>query len=119
MPVPRHRDDDAYFAPLRDLDIGEAKLYLGLVHHTDGVEGARRRLATARKYITGFGIATECGFGRRPPRPSQNSCGFIVKSRRRWREVEKPQGVSGSSETSGIMVLCRPPYAGALLREGF
>jgi hypothetical protein len=66
MPVPRNRNDDAYFAPLSDLDIGEAKLYLGLVHHTDGGEGARRRLGTARKYITGFGIATECGFGRRP-----------------------------------------------------
>ena len=66
MPVPRHRDDDPYFAPLSDLDVGEAKLYLGLVHHTDGVAGARRRLATARKYITGCGIATECGFGGRP-----------------------------------------------------
>jgi len=66
MPVPRNRDDDTYFAPLSDLDVGEAKLYLGLVHHTDGVAGARRRLATARKYVTGCGIATECGFGGRP-----------------------------------------------------
>lgn len=67
MPVPRNRDDTAYSAPLKDLDIGEAKLYLGLVHHTDGVEGALRRLHTARQYISGLGIATECGFGRRPP----------------------------------------------------
>jgi methionine synthase II (cobalamin-independent) len=67
MPVPRHRDDEAYFAPLHDLHIGEAKLYLGLIHHTDGVAGARRRLAVSQKYATAFGIATECGFGRRPP----------------------------------------------------
>ncbi|MGH7964261.1 MAG: hypothetical protein ACRERD_20965 [Candidatus Binatia bacterium] len=66
IPVPRNRDDDAYFAPLHDLAIGDAKLYVGLIHHTDGVEGARKRLAAARKYCSGFGIATECGFGRRP-----------------------------------------------------
>ncbi len=31
-----------------------------------GTPSERRRLATAQKYVTGFGIATECGFGRRP-----------------------------------------------------
>jgi len=66
MPVPRNRNDAAYFAPLKDLEIGDAKLYLGLVHHTDGVEGALRRVRTARQYVSGFGVATECGFGRRP-----------------------------------------------------
>jgi len=40
---------------------------LGLVHYTDGVGGTRRRLATAEKYVKNFAIATECGFGRRPP----------------------------------------------------
>ena len=67
VPVPRGRDDDAYFQPLADLDIGAAKLFIGLVHHTDGVDGGLRRLATAKKYAAGFGIATECGLGRRPP----------------------------------------------------
>lgn len=67
MPVPRNRHDDAYFAPLADLSIGTTKLFLGLVHHTDGVEGTLRRLATAQQHARGFGIATECGFGRRPP----------------------------------------------------
>jgi methionine synthase II (cobalamin-independent) len=67
LPVPRNRDDAAYFAPLQDLNIGEAKLYLGLIHHTDGVEGALRRVRTARQSASGFGVATECGFGRRPP----------------------------------------------------
>lgn len=66
LPVPRNRTDAAYFVPLKDLDIGDAKLYLGLVHQTDGVEGTLRRISTARQYISGFGVATECGLGRRP-----------------------------------------------------
>jgi hypothetical protein len=66
MPVPRNRDDEAHFAPLKDLAIGEAKLYLGLIHHTDGIAGSLRRVATARKYVSGFGVATECGLSRRP-----------------------------------------------------
>ena len=68
LPVPRDRDDDAYFSPLQALDISaDTQLYLGLVHHTDGLEGGRRRMATAERHVTGFGIATECGLGRRPP----------------------------------------------------
>lgn len=67
LPVPRERDDDAYFEPLRDLALKpESELILGLVHYTDGVEGARRRMATAEKIVTDFAIATECGFGRCP-----------------------------------------------------
>jgi hypothetical protein len=66
IPVPRDRNDDAYFAPLRKLKTGDARIYLGLVHYTDGVEGTKNRLATAKKYLADFGIATECGFGRRP-----------------------------------------------------
>jgi hypothetical protein len=66
MPVPRDRSDDAYFAPLKQLAIApETMVCLGLVHHTDGVEGTRRRLATAERYIDRFVVATECGFGRR------------------------------------------------------
>ncbi len=65
MPVPRDRTDDAYFEPLGDLDIGEGKLFLGLVHHTDGLEGTNRRIATAKRHIEDFGISTECGWGRR------------------------------------------------------
>lgn len=67
MPVPRNRTDDAYFAPLRNLHLHpETELYLGLVHFTDGVEGARKRIAAAQRAVAEFGIATECGLGRRP-----------------------------------------------------
>jgi len=69
MPVPRNRADDAYFAPLNALKLRPAtELCLGLVHLTDGIEGTKRRLATAKKYVSNFSIATECGFGRRDPR---------------------------------------------------
>lgn len=65
MPVPVARDDDAYFAPLDDLALApETELYLGLVHHEDGIAGARRRIAAAARHHAGFGIAAECGFGR-------------------------------------------------------
>jgi hypothetical protein len=68
MPVPRDRSDDAYFAPLKALKLKQqTKLALGLVHHTDGVEGSRRRLAAAERVVKDFAIATECGFGRRRP----------------------------------------------------
>jgi hypothetical protein len=69
MPVPRNRADDAYFEPLRQLQLQpRTELALGLVHYTDGVEGTKKRLATARKYVRNFSVATECGFGRRDPR---------------------------------------------------
>lgn len=67
FPVPRDRDDDAYFAPLRGLQIdAETEVILGLVHHTDGEAGTRRRMAAADRALPqGYGIATECGWGRR------------------------------------------------------
>jgi hypothetical protein len=66
MPVPRERGDDAYFAPLANLALGaETELYLGLVHRTGGRQGTDRRLAAASRVIGEFGIATECGLGRR------------------------------------------------------
>jgi hypothetical protein len=68
LPVPRDRDDVAYFAPLADLALhDDTELYLGLVHFTDGVEGTERRVAAASSVVSSFGVATECGMGRRPP----------------------------------------------------
>jgi hypothetical protein len=67
MPVPRNRSDDAYFVPLQNLKLRpETTVALGLVHHTDGITGTRKRVATAEKYLSEFAISTECGFGRRP-----------------------------------------------------
>jgi hypothetical protein len=73
MPVPVDRADDAYFKPLQEMKLAhETKLFLGLVHDSDGVEGTRKRIAVAAKYARGFGIAAECGFGRRPPETIPN-----------------------------------------------
>ncbi|MDB5576369.1 MAG: hypothetical protein JWR80_1545 [Bradyrhizobium sp.] len=67
-PVPVARADDAYFAPLAALDPASAtRIILGLVHDRDGVEGTRRRIATAHRHLGDFDIGTECGFGRRDP----------------------------------------------------
>ncbi|MDR6970303.1 hypothetical protein [Leifsonia shinshuensis] len=67
LPVPIERDDEAYFAPLAGVAVPErTELYLGLLHHEDGVEGARRRAEAAATAVTAFGVGTECGFGRGP-----------------------------------------------------
>ena len=67
LPVPKQRHDATFFEPLKQLRLPpETQLYLGLVHFTDQEDGARRRVAAAREALPDFGIATECGFGRRP-----------------------------------------------------
>jgi hypothetical protein len=68
LPVPRERTDAAYFAPLRGLRLPErTRLYLGLVHHDDAA-GDRSRMDRAREAVGGgFGVATECGWGRGEP----------------------------------------------------
>jgi hypothetical protein len=67
LPLPRERDDAAYFVPLHALRLPlDARLYLGLIHHADEA-GDRRRIATARTVTPRFGVATECGWGRTDP----------------------------------------------------
>jgi hypothetical protein len=67
MPVPIARDDPEYFAPLADLDRERVgRVFLGLVHVGDGVDGARRRVEAARTQLDNFGVSTECGMGRVP-----------------------------------------------------
>ena len=67
MPVPRDRDDDAFFRPLAELRLADGtELYLGLLHWTDGLEGAQRRMSAASQFVRDFGISTECGLRARP-----------------------------------------------------
>jgi methionine synthase II (cobalamin-independent) len=64
MPVPIDRADDAYFEPLSKLRLSPStELYLGVVH-ADGAEATKKRIAAASKYVSDFGIATECGIAR-------------------------------------------------------
>ena len=46
MPVPRDRSDRPYFDPLKQLELKDTELYLGLLHMNDE-EGTRQRIATA------------------------------------------------------------------------
>jgi hypothetical protein len=67
VPVPRERVDTAYFEPGRDLKLAdETEIYLGLVHLTDGEAGTLKRIAAAATVFDRFGVAAECGLGRRP-----------------------------------------------------
>ena len=59
-------EDRSFFRPLTDLEPGDARVFLGIVLPVDGVPGLRRRQATASRYISDFGVAMYCGFGRQP-----------------------------------------------------
>ena len=56
--------EDAFYAPLANLGIGDARVYLGAIHN---MATLKTRLAVARKYLPAFGLAAYCGFGRTPP----------------------------------------------------
>jgi hypothetical protein len=65
MPVPIDRTDEVYFAPFANLSLhAETEVFLGLIHHSDGVTGAEARIRSAEKFLPTFGISTECGVGR-------------------------------------------------------
>jgi len=65
VPVPPEHDDDEYFEPFKSLERPEGlEVYVGLVNVADGVEGAERRIAAAKKVFGTFGVGTPCGMGR-------------------------------------------------------
>jgi hypothetical protein len=61
MPVgPEHGPDD--YAKLASLRLApETKLFLGLIHRDDGVEGAKRRIEMASAVVQDFGVGHFCG----------------------------------------------------------
>jgi hypothetical protein len=65
MPAPR-KAGDAFFAPLQDLEIGETKVFLGIIHHTEGTDPTlfAQRARAASRYLPGFGVSGVCGYGR-------------------------------------------------------
>ena len=65
MPVPIARSDDGYFLPFKALRRPDAtEIYLGVVHAADGVEGTKKRMSVAGRFVPKFGIACECGIAR-------------------------------------------------------
>jgi hypothetical protein len=67
LPIPAGWKTETFYRPLAGLaPPASTEIYLGLVHHSDGPQASCERASLARKYLTGFGIAAECGFGREP-----------------------------------------------------
>lgn len=63
LPVPKSPVDAAYFAPLGQLELSSAELYLGLLH-PNVEEGTKKRIKAASQFARRFGLATVCGLGR-------------------------------------------------------
>jgi hypothetical protein len=66
MPALKHPQPE-FFAPLGGLEGQDVDVYLGIIHHTDGVEGFSERMEMARRYRDRFGIGSVCGYGRVDP----------------------------------------------------
>jgi hypothetical protein len=68
IPVPLVVPDESFFVPLQHLGLPpEARLCLGLIHLSDGVDGALRRIALARTSFSEFAVAARSGFAAREP----------------------------------------------------
>jgi hypothetical protein len=66
VPAPKLADS-AFFASLQDwCHPAATRLYLGLLQFNDD-SGNRARIAAARRVVSDFGVAAECGFGRTDP----------------------------------------------------
>ena len=88
IPVPRQREDEAFFAPLANLDLdARTQLYLGLVYLEDGVEGAARKMSAASKYVQAYGVAAACGLNN-PGASSRPRTQEMLEQHRRVAELE-------------------------------
>jgi hypothetical protein len=62
--LPSVRDADReFFAPLADLDVASARVFIG-VESKDGREALVRRAGAAREFLPSFGVSHYCGYGR-------------------------------------------------------
>jgi hypothetical protein len=65
LPVSVIAADQAFFEPLAELEApAQTDVYLGLLNPRDP-EGDAARIEAARKVLPEFGVATECGWGRK------------------------------------------------------
>jgi hypothetical protein len=61
--IPEHGRAD--MEPFQRLELkSDTKLFLGLINVADGIEGAKRRIADAEQFVSGFGVGSYCGLGR-------------------------------------------------------
>jgi len=65
LPVSQPDAADAFFGPLQNLALAhETQVYLGILHPKVPGEDAAR-IQRAQKFLPSFGVATECGWGRK------------------------------------------------------
>ncbi len=65
LPAARKAFDDAYYAPLEQLKVGNAKVYLGLIHDSEpDLTEFRKRRDLAKRHLAHFGHSSVCGYGR-------------------------------------------------------
>jgi len=65
MPVDRDNGrEPAYFAPLRDLSVGDASLALGVIDYENDSARIDQLVAAADSAGVPYAVATECGMGR-------------------------------------------------------
>jgi hypothetical protein len=98
--IPEHGVDD--FRPLRRLQVGrDTRIYLGVIHQSDGLEGAKRRIAAAQTSLLEFGVAAFCGLGN--PAIVDDSTGAITVGKALHEEVR----AIGSSTLARTLALHR------------
>lgn len=114
MPVPRDAGDD-YFAPLASLRLQpETELYLGVIHVEDGLDGARERIATARRHVDAFGAASDCGWGRGGSAAVQELLGL---HRELSRGVPAADSCAGFEWPDGVARIPDEPWTKADVHE--
>ncbi len=114
MPVPRDAGDD-YFAPLASLRLPpETELYLGVIHVEDGLDGARGRIATARRHVDTFGAASDCGWGRGGSAAVQELLGL---HRELSRAVPAADSSAGFEWPDGVARIPDEPWTQADVHE--
>ncbi|HTW87640.1 MAG TPA: hypothetical protein VMD75_06505 [Candidatus Binataceae bacterium] len=61
------RTEDEFYAPLKDLQVGDTRVYLGMIHNMGDLGRFRQRLLAAKKFLPNFGLSAPCGYGRENP----------------------------------------------------
>jgi hypothetical protein len=83
-------EDRTFFRPLVDLEPGDARVFLGIVLPIDGAAGLQRRHATASRYLSDFGVAMYCGFGRQPGADGTETMREHARVVRTVRNAQRP-----------------------------
>jgi hypothetical protein len=68
VPIPLKVPNEAFLSPLRKFVLPDpTRLCLGLIHLSDGFDGAMRRVEVARHHVSEFAVAARSGFASRSP----------------------------------------------------